>query len=330
MNGPRQDSSVSDERLQPEQWRDEFVLSRDIREVGAKSQHYRDFEAGRLVQLARGAYRDAGRTVTDDERYLELIRARALVSRSAPVFSHLSAARIWGLPILGYWPEIVHVEVGNSRNGRSIPGLRRHRSTRDDAITWRGGLLVTSLARTVADLASTTRLETAVIVVDAALHGQRDLEGRSLRAPLAQQALEAELADRANSRGIRQLAWAVAFGDGLSESPGESVSRLTMHRIGCPPPVLQQTFTDNNRFVATTDFWWPDYNLTGEFDGRGKYLREELTAGKTAAEVVVDEKVREDRVRALGPRMTRWVWEEARSPRDLRLKLTRAGLPCTR
>ena len=102
-----------------------------------------------------------------------------------------------------------------------------------------------------------------------------------------------------------------------------------MHQIGCPSPELQQTFRDRNgAFVATTDFWWPDYNLTGEFDGRAKYLREELTQGRTPAQVVIEEKVREDALRALGPGMSRWVWEEALSARALRLKLTRAGLPC--
>ncbi len=102
-----------------------------------------------------------------------------------------------------------------------------------------------------------------------------------------------------------------------------------MYQIGCPPPILQQTFRDGNgAFVATTDFWWPDHNLTGEFDGRGKYLRDRYTRGKTAAQVVVEEKIREDKLRALGPGMTRWVWEEALSARDLRLKLTRAGLRC--
>ena len=102
-----------------------------------------------------------------------------------------------------------------------------------------------------------------------------------------------------------------------------------MHQIGCPPPELQRTFRDRNgAFVATTDFWWPDYNLAGEFDGRSKYLREEFTQGRTPAQVVIDEKVREDALRALGPGMSRWVWEEALSARALRLKLTRAGLPC--
>jgi len=60
----------------------------------------------------------------------------------------------------------------------------------------------------------------------------------------------------------------------------------------------------------------------------GKYLRDELRSGRSAAEVVVDEKVREDRLRAAtGARVVRWGWDVARSPHALAATLLRAGLP---
>ncbi|HMH58421.1 MAG TPA: hypothetical protein VK537_04500 [Galbitalea sp.] len=188
---------------------------------------------------------------------------------------------------------------------------------------------MTSIARTVVDVASVASLHTAVAIMDAALSGLKDRNDQWIRPPVSKDDLTDELLRRGVARGSQQAEWALRFSDGRSGSPGESVSRVTMHQIGCPAPELQHTFRDKGGvFVATTDFWWPGYNLTGEFDGRGKYLRDELTQGRSVAQVVVDEKIREDALRALGPGMSRWVWEEALSARALWLKLTRAGLPC--
>jgi hypothetical protein len=97
---------------------------------------------------------------------------------------------------------------------------------------------------------------------------------------------------------------------------------------GLPAPRLQTRFSDTAGLIGYVDFWWPEWGLIGEFDGRGKYLREDLRNGKTTAEVVVDEKVREDRLRAAtGARVARWGWDVARSPRLLAAALLRAGLP---
>ena len=283
---------------------------------------------GELWKVARGAYL-AERPSSDDARYLALIRGRSLVAPHPPTFSHFSAARVWGLPIFENWPRDVDVEVGVKRNGRSIPGLRRHRSGGIVTTELRSDLRVTSLARTVVDVACTGSLRTAVVVVDAALSGLKLDDGRWWRRPLATAELSAELESRESARGSHQAGWAIRFGDALSGSPGESVSRLTMFQIGCPPPVLQQVFRDDRGvFVARTDFWWPGVNLVGEFDGRGKYMRSDLATGRSPAQVVVDEKIREDALRALGHGVVRWVWEDAVSPQALRVKLTRAGLRC--
>ena len=74
------------------------------------------------------------------------------------------------------------------------------------------------------------------------------------------------------------------------------------------------------------DFWWPEFNLVGEFDGYGKYLKKALLNGQTTAEAVLAEKHREDRIRAQGPKVVRWDWSVARSLPLLNLKLRDAGL----
>jgi hypothetical protein len=99
-----------------------------------------------------------------------------------------------------------------------------------------------------------------------------------------------------------------------------------MWRLGAPSPILQQRFDDEGGLIGFVDFWWPTQKVVGEFDGRGKYLRDEFTRGKTTAEVVLDEKRREDRLRGLGFRVVRWGWSEAQSLPALERKLASAGL----
>ena len=63
----------------------------------------------------------------------------------------------------------------------------------------------------------------------------------------------------------------------------------------------------------TVDFWWPATRVIGEFDGVAKYVRDEYAGSKSVAEVVLAEKTREDRLRALNTTVVRWGWAEAAS-----------------
>ncbi|TFC26245.1 hypothetical protein E3O53_08940 [Cryobacterium sp. TMT2-18-3] len=78
-----------------------------------------------------------------------------------------SAAVPWGLPTLAGWPPEVLSLTERTRGGRSTPGIRKHASgldTRDIAVV--NGLLVTSVERTVVDLAATLDLKSAVAMAD--------------------------------------------------------------------------------------------------------------------------------------------------------------------
>ena len=52
-----------------------------------------------------------------------------------------------------------------------------------------------------------------------------------------------------------------------------------------------------------------------------------LRGGRSAERVVLDEKIREDRLRALGLRVVRWRWPAATTPGALATALSAAGLP---
>ena len=121
-------------------------------------------------------------------------------------------------------------------------------------------------------------------------------------------------------------AWATRFADPRSGSPGESLSRVAIHRLRLPAPELQVRVEDVRGLAGVADFYWPDIRLVGEFDGVGKYLREGLTGGREPGEIVMAEKRREDRIRATGRGVARWGWDAARNPAKLRRILSERGL----
>ena len=187
--------------------------------------------------------------------------------------------------------------------------------------------MVTDLARTVVDLASSAAFSQAVAFADSALSGLS--EAGVVRAGISKQALHEQLALRGSRRGATRCGIVIDFADAASGSPGESLSRVAMQMLGFPAPCLQAPFSDAQGLIGTVDFWWPDFGVIGEFDGVGKYLRAELRGGRSVAQVVVDEKRREDRLRAVpGVRtVVRWGWSDARSLRGLESGLRAAGLP---
>jgi hypothetical protein len=168
----------------------------------------------------------------------------------------------------------------------------------------------------------TQPLSVALPVVDAALAGAVD------RRAVERGDLEAEFAG-ATSRGRASARRALLLGDARSGSPGESLSRAAMHVCGFPMPQLQKTFSDRSGRMIV-DFWWPSLELIGEFDGVGKYLRDEFLKGVTPGEAIVAERRREDRLRALAPRVTRWGWDTAWGIPAFRRHLTDAGLVAER
>jgi hypothetical protein len=190
------------------------------------------------------------------------------------------------------------------------------------------GHQVTSLVRTVVDAASTLPFAGGVAMADFAMRDRRRGEvgvaaARASRVELLRQVEEFE-----PGRGSARARRVIEFADGRSGSAGESMSRCAMLVSGIPAPQLQARFTDAAGLIGYVDFWWPDWGVIGEFDGLGKYLREGMRNGRSVAEVVVDEKIREDRLRAAsGARVVRWGWEVARSPHLLAAALLQAGLP---
>ncbi|MCW2542595.1 MAG: hypothetical protein JWM40_147 [Frankiales bacterium] len=154
-----------------------------------------------------------------------------------------------------------------------------------------GRLAVTSLARTAVDLARLDEWRSAVVTADAAL-----------RRGATRAELEASLARSAGRRGIARAVSVVAFADGLSESPLESISRCEMSKAQVPEPELQVSVWADGEFIARVDYLWREARTVGEADGRSKY---------ESVEDLYAEKRREERLRSLGFEVVRWDWDTA-------------------
>ncbi|WP_022881617.1 type IV toxin-antitoxin system AbiEi family antitoxin domain-containing protein [Gryllotalpicola ginsengisoli] len=264
----------------------------------------RDAGKGKYVRVAPSVFLDRGRWegLGPDDRFRAFVVGMATTMEPDVVFSHFSAAALLGLPSLHAWPRRVQVTIPPASGGRSTGNVQRYGAAlRDDEVVEVAGFLVTSPARTVMDVARMAPFAPAVALADAALHRKRK------PAPLLTMAdLAAELDEQRGRYAFGKMRRVAEFSTTLSDSVRESESRVLIHELGFPQPVLQQPWFDRSGHVGDTDFWWPEHGLAGECDGLGKYLKPELLHRRTTAQAVIAEKRREDRIRALGADFARW------------------------
>jgi len=289
-----------------------------------------------LVRLRRGVCVDARawHAAADRDRHVLRMRAVEATRNARPVFSHLSAAAVWGLPIIGRWPAQVHL----SAFGR--PGLHskneviyHHHGVADDEITEMNGLLVTTLTRTMLDVARTASFASAVAMLDYGTRRRVPLPDGTVVPGVEKAALRDAVDAAGPVAGVRKARLAIAFCDNRAGSVGESLSRVQVHLCGFPPPELQVEYPRRDGGKDIVDFRWEQrqkgrtLRLFGEFDGKVKYTRDEYTHGLPVEEVVWQEKLREDRLRAsTGHDMVRWTWDMALRREPLQQLLLGAGL----
>ena len=269
-------------------------------------------QTGRLIRLDRGRYLPAiGQVATVDrqDRAIELYRQRVRAAAEASpdlIVSHASAAAVLGLPLWNVDLTAVHfTRYGRpfATNGRVVHSGR----VTDPEVLTLDGLRLTTPARTVVDVGRTLPFESAVIAADHALH-----TGLALPAPVAE-AIEAAR----RVPGVASARRALLFADGRAESPGESRTRVLLHRQGFPAPDLQiEVYDVDGVLLGRGDLGWIAEAALVEFDGRRKYLRPYRT-GMTAADVVMAERSREVILTRTGAGIARVVWAELADPRSV-------------
>lgn len=293
--------------------RENFITS-----GGSHRQIVANLRRGVWLTLARGAYFPAviWSNLSNEQRYCARVQARLLKSYDGAACLE-SAAVLHGLPLVEPLPTVVHTVNFDLRHGGRIT-QDRHRHSWQDApsITTIGGLPATTLTRTLVDLARWRHLPQAIVPVEHALR-TRGIDSKYLME---------HPAISGRSPGADRARRLFALASNRSESPGESLSRAVFHIHGLEMPVsqLEVVGADGRKYRA--DFGWPHLKLLGEFDGRSKYGEQP----NMIANVLWEEKKREDALREAGYRVVRWVWSDLHQPERLIRRLTSLGLTSER
>lgn len=277
---------------------------------------------------------------TDFPSHLHLARSAAFVHKTSArwTLSHWSAAIAHGLPDWGLpLDRIAVTRNGPTARTTSTSNVRRRTTVLDEVeITRIGDLAVTSLPRTLFDVATTCGHAASVVAIEAALaEGARRTRRRAILAedpelgdggadtaePISKRALSAYFRTHARRKNLPAALAALDFASPLSESPLESRSRLFLAYHGFPMPEQQVEICtrDGNRYRV--DFLWGESRLIGEADGAAKVL-----GGSEAAKRrnLGDLWRREEDLRAEGYRFVRWGWPNLEKPMELKARIDRA------
>ena len=257
---------------------------------------------GEWSALRRGVYAS---TAPDDvgAAHALAVAARASGRKQVHAGSHRSAALVLGIPLLGRPPALAHLvrPPGSAAEASTERGISVARLDPDEAVVCRG-VLVTSPARTVVDLARTSPFRDGVVAADAVLH-----------AGLPRQELEQMVARCARWPGAVAAARVVAFADERAESVLESLDRVAFSEHGLPAPRTQvDVLTSAGLWLARVDFLFEAQRTVVEPDGLAKYrLRAGDTVPEWAETALAKEKGRELGLRRNGLEVVRNDWDEA-------------------
>ena len=223
-----------------------------------------------LMAVSRGVYADAARVRAaslPDPRRDRLLAAAAAVALAGPraVVSHQDAALAHGIALLDRPPPGVCAITrppAVARGRRLRAGITSHTARLPSRhVTLVERVPVTSVERTVADLARALPFAAGVVTADSALYLGKTTAGRLYRV----------LGDCARWPGITKATQVVDFSHPLAESPLESISRVAFRDGGLPPPVLQAWIAGARGTIGRVDFLWETQRTIAEADGAMKY-----------------------------------------------------------
>lgn len=264
-----------------------LATAADLLALGVSREQLRRWARnGEITSIAWGVYSPTAwlRSVSDDPRRMHAIAVGAMIKRNPDlVASHESAAYLHGIDVL-LPPRTTVPRITLTRRpkgpGRSLVSgaLIRVAMLPDDHVTAAFGIPVTTVARTVMDIARTSGFMEGVAAADSALykHAAVKVEFAIILQYFAQR------------RGVVRARQVLDFADGRAESALESVARVRFAQSGIPPAGLQVNIRGAQGFIGRVDFCWDEYRTIAEADGALKY--EDQGQGRARAQLARDEK----------------------------------------
>ncbi|MCA1833964.1 MAG: type IV toxin-antitoxin system AbiEi family antitoxin domain-containing protein [Actinomycetota bacterium] len=209
---------------------------------------------GRWERVHRGVFRVAGAAVT----WHQLLLAACLAAGPGAVVSHFAAAALWELP--GFPPGTIELIVPRSAR-RVLPGIvHRPRSLPLTDVTKRNGIPVTTIDRTLLDLAAVSHPHVVEEALDAAIRRRLTSVRR----------LGRQVSEGSRIAGVALLHRLIkerSDGSPVPQSVLETMTHRMMKRFGLPDPVRQYRIEDGRGFVAVADFAYPAERVVIEADG---------------------------------------------------------------
>ncbi|MGN7798196.1 endonuclease domain-containing protein [Leifsonia sp. 22587] len=186
-------------------------------------------------------------------------RALLLHRRTDMWFSHLTAARLWGIPLPRHLEgeERIHVTVPSTARAPQIAGVVGHVATTPERTIHRA-LPLSTPAQTWLELAPALPRDRLIAAADYLL-------GASLTTT---EKLQAAVDSAHGRRGIAAARLALPLIRQGAESPAESALRVLLHDAGIAPPELNyRIHARDGGFVARVDLAYPDQRLVLEYEG---------------------------------------------------------------
>jgi len=270
---------------------EEVVTAAELLARGASRDQLRRWaRAGRITSVAHGVYAPAEwlESLSDDPRQLHAVALGAVIRRNPGlVASHESAAYLHGVDVLlpagTTVPPITLTRRAKEPGRAQVHGaLVKAATLPDDHVITAFGVPVTTVARTVMDIARTSGFMAGVVAADSALHSH----------VVVKVEFAIILEECGQWPGAVRARQVLGFADGRAESALESVARVRFAEFGIRPPDLQVNIRGKQGFIGRVDFCWHEYRTIAEADGAMKY--DDQGRERARAQLARDEKFHDE------------------------------------
>jgi hypothetical protein len=263
--------------------------------IGSRAIRHR-VDCGRLHVVHRGVYAVGHRALTRAGRWMAAVLAQGLDA----VLSHRSGARLWRIRS----SEGVRIDVTVPRSRRSRAGIQVHHSSLPaDEVTVENGIPVTTVPRTLFDLAAVVRPQEVERAINEA-------EFLRLTDPLSLDDLVSRHRGERGTKTLRAILDDRRIGTAITRSELEDRFLAFLDARGLPRPEVNVLVEG-----IEVDCLWRDQGLIVELDGHASH------ATRTTFE---SDRVRDRVLAVAGMRTVRVTWRQLhREPDELEFDLRR-------